>query len=203
MRDRVMYRNLSLVTAPEAEPVSLADAKVHLRVTTGDEDSLIDALIHAARELLDGRDGWLNRTLVTQTWDYTLDAFPVEDWIPLPLPPVQEVTAITYEDINGNLQTFGSSNYSLSADKEWAPRVLLAANASWPATWDEPEAVTIRMVNGYGDAAEDVPAPIRQAMLLLIGHWYENRETINIGNITSSLPFAVEALLTPYMVTAF
>lgn len=201
MRDRVIYRNLTLVAAPVAgDALSLEDAKHHLRVTWDDENARIEALIQAATAYLDGRDGILGRALMTQTWEYTVDAFPVCDAIELPLPPVQSITSITYRDVNGNPATFSASDYSLSDDKQWRPRILLAAGASWPGTDGEPEAVTIRAVHGYGDALESVPMPIRQAMLLLIGHWYVSREAVNIS---TELPLSAEALLAPYMLTTF
>ena len=203
MYQRVMHRQLNLVIIPSTEPLTVNEAKAHLRVENDTEDDYIAALIETARAHLDGRDGWLSRALMTQTWDYTLDAFPMEEWICLPLPPVQSITSITYKDVNGNAQTFNASNYSLSADKHWKPRVHLAATASWPGTWNAPEAVTIRTINGYGGTVEDVPAPIKQALLLLIGHWYENRETVTLDGVPQEMPLAVEALLEPYMVTAF
>lgn len=202
MYDRVMHGNLAIVTAPTTEPLLVAEAKDHLRVIVSDEDDYIEGLIQSARTYLDGRDGVLGRALITQTWDYTLDEFPARQWIPLPLPPIQSIVSIKYRDAAGTLQTFGASNYSLSADKQWRPRVILAAGASWPGTWGEPEAVVIQTTNGYGNAV-DVPIPLRQALLLILGHLYENREPVNIGNIVTPLPLSVDALLAPYMVTAF
>jgi uncharacterized phiE125 gp8 family phage protein len=203
MYDRLIRGSLALATAPVEEPLALEDAKHHLRVTWDDENERIEALIQAAREHIDGRDGWVGRALITQTWDYTLREFPVEDCIRLQLPPVQSIVSVKYRDVAGNLVTFGSTNYTLSSDHDWQPEVRLAYGASWPATRDDLDAVVIQTVNGYGLTAETVPQPIRQALLLLIGHFYQNREPVNIGNITTPLPYAVEALLQPYVITAF
>jgi len=194
--------SLELVTAPAVEPLSLVEARDHIRAsecTDGIEDAAIEGLIAAAREVLDGRDGYLGRQMITATWDLFLDEFPVVDFIRLPLPPIQSITSISYVDVDGNTQTFDASNYALSADKTWRPRVDLAYNSSWPGTRDIRDAVTIRFVAGYGLQAA-VPAPLRQAMLLLIGNWYENREHTVIGTIVSELPMGVNALLSPYRV---
>lgn len=195
MSQRMILGNLSLVSAPTEDPLTIGDAKHQSRVLHDVEDAKLEQLIEAATAHLDGRDGPLVRALMTQTWDYTLHCFPCERYISLPLAPVQSITSITYKDTNGQDQTFAGSNYTLSADKDWQPRVNLAPLASWPATWNEPDAVKIRAVYGY----TLVPMPIRQAILLLAAHWYENREPVNVGNITSELPFGVYALLAPYM----
>jgi len=197
----LIYRNLSLITAP-GHPLTVVEAKEHLRVTWSEEDERIESLIAAAMAYLDGRDGILGRALAPQTWEYTLDRFPVCSWIGLPLPPVQSITSITYRDASGAPVVWGAGNYSLGADKHWCPRIIRAPGVSWPGTWSEPEAVTIRAVHGYESPA-DVPEPLRQAMLLLIGHWFANREVVLTGTISKEIEFAVEALCAPYMITAF
>src|ERR671919_706510 len=116
--ERLEYRNLRLVMAPQDSPLSVADAKDQMRVTLDSEDAYIATLIQAATGYLDGRDGVLGRALMTQTWEYVLDAFPLHDWIWLPLPPIQSVTSITYRDTSGNVQIFAAANYSLSADTQ-------------------------------------------------------------------------------------
>jgi uncharacterized phiE125 gp8 family phage protein len=200
--DRLIWRNLTPITAPADHPMTLAEAKEHLRVTWSEEDDRIDSLTQAAIAYLDGRDGILGRALAPQTWEYTLERFPVCAWIDLPLPPVQSITSVIYKDVNGSPQTWGGSNYSLGADKQWRPRIIRAPSVSWPATWGEPEAVTIRAVHGYASGA-DVPEPIRQALLLLIGHWYSSREAVAIGTISKDIEFAVGALVAPYQLTSF
>jgi len=195
-----MSASLELVTAPAVEPVSLQEARDHLRAiedTAGTEDAVIAGLIKRARELFDGRDGFLGRQLITATWDLTIDEFPIGDFIDLPLAPVQSITSITYIDTSGNEQTLDSGVYSLSKDLTNQPRVWLTYTGEWPDTRDIQEAVTIRFVAGYGLQA-DVPEPIRAAILLMIGHGYENREPVNIGNIVTTIPMTVDALIWPY-----
>ena len=208
--------SLTLVTAPAVEPLTEAEVWDHLRVTlTGSpavpaDQTLISMLIQAARETIDGRDGWLGRSLVTQTWDLTLHDFPRADSIRLPLPPVQSITSVKYIDTDGVEQTFAASKYSLSADTHWRARVDLGFDESWPGTRCVPDAVTVRFVAGYSatsdsppDLRANVPRPIRQALLLMIGHLYEHREAVSAGVSMSEMPMAVESLLTPYRVTSF
>lgn len=185
--------SLTLVTAPTVEPVTLAEAKTHLRVDGTDDDTLISALITAAREHVDGRDGWLGRALCTQTWDCHYDTFPDDGLLYLPLAPVQSVTSVKYIDPDGVQQTFSSDNYALGADLDWSPRVILGWDKSWPSIRAVPEAVTVRVVAGYAS----VPRPICQALLLLIGHWHEHREAVMEGTFRE-VPTTVSALLTPY-----
>lgn len=193
--------SLELYAAPAVEPISLQEAKDHLRSiveSEGIEDSLIEALISAAREHVDGRDGILGRQLITATWDLTLDEFPACDWIPLPLAPVQSIASITYLDADGVSQTFSASNYALSADKNVSPRVDLAYNASWPGTRNVRDAVTVRFVAGYGNGQASIPYRIRAAMLLLVSHLYNNREAVVVGANAVELPMGVDTLLAPY-----
>ena len=184
---------MTRVTAPTIEPVTLQEVKDHLRVDGTDDDALISALITAAREHVDGRDGWLGRALCTQTWDCHYDVFPDDGLLYLPVAPVQSVTSVKYVDPDGAQQTFSSANYALGADLDWSPRVILGWDKSWPSIRAVPEAVTVRVVAGYAS----VPRPICQALLLLIGHWHEHREAVMEGTFRE-VPTTVSALLTPY-----
>lgn len=162
---------LKIITAPTAEPVTLAEAKAHLRVTHDDEDALIGTLIVAARQALDGKDGILGRALVTQSWVMTLDAFP-SGRITIPLPPLQQIDGVEYKDPAGVWQVVPDTDYQLDIDSE--PGVLAPVTV-WPETADVMGAVRILFTAGYGDA-EDVPAGLKAAMLLHIGDLFANRE---------------------------
>lgn len=185
---------LLLNAAPSVEPVTTAEAKTHLRVEDTDSDTLIGALITAAREQAEHETG---RALMAQTWDMLLDDFPSDSAIALVKPPVSAITHIKYYDAAGVLQTFAATDYSLDASG-LLQRALLGYDKSWPSVRAQQNAVQIRIVCGYANAAT-VPGAIKQWMLLNIGHWFENRESVNIGNITSRLPF-VDGLLDPYRV---
>lgn len=186
--------SLTLATAPSGEPISTATAKAHLRVDTTADDTLIGSLITAARLRIDGRDGFLGRALLTQTWDLWLDAFPGCE-IRLPLAPAQSVTHVKYTDTDGVLQTLDTALWQLDT-KSTVARLLPAYNEVWPSTRAVPNAVNIRFVAGYG-AASDVPQAIIQHLLLVIGHWYENRGAAGAG-----IPAAIDAMVMPYRVWA-
>lgn len=184
---------LTLVDVPSTEPVTLAEAKSHLRVTGADDDTLITALIVGARQ---ATENFTHRALITQTWDLTLDAFPDEITVPLPL--LQSVTSISYIDGNGASQTLASTEYTVDAKSE-PGRIVPAYGKSWPVIRNIINAVTVRFVAGHADAAA-VPQAIKQALLLQIGHLYEHRESVNIGSSVTELPMASEYLLWPYRV---
>ena len=187
---------LTLVTAPAVEPLTLAEAKGHLRVTTTDEDALITALIVAAREYA---ETFTRRALITQTWDLTLDSFPSE--IVMPMPALQSVTSITYIDVDGASQTLPTTEYTV--DIKSAPgRIVEAYGKAWPTTRPVINAVTVRFVAGYG-LAVSVPKSIVQGMLMHIGHMFANRESVNIGNISSEVPMTTEYLYMPHRVYRF
>jgi uncharacterized phiE125 gp8 family phage protein len=197
---------LKLILAPDSEPITLVEARLHLRLdATGSpashpDDSLVTSLIKAARQHIDGKDGLLSRALITQTWELQLDVFPTSE-IRLPLPPLQSVSSVKYDDIAGVEQTVATADYVVDTvtPPGW---VIPVTGKSWPATLETPNAVRVRYLAGYGNASA-VPEPIKAAMKLLIGHWYENREEVNVGNIVTSLPMAAEALLSPYIFWTF
>lgn len=187
-----------VIDPPAGAPVSLAEAKTHLRVDYTEDDTLIQSLIDAATARLDGPQGGLGRSLITQTLELRSWCFGVGS-IELPYPPVIAVSSIKYDDTDGAEQTVDTSIYRTVGIGTYRPRVLLAYNKSWPtARWDA-EAVRIKYTAGYGAAGSDVPAPIRQAVLLHVGTLYAQRETFVIGQTVAPLP-AAEALLAPFRI---
>lgn len=183
---------LQRITAPASEPVTISEAKAHLRVDDSNSDSLITGLITAARLQAEHATG---RALMAQTWDVWLDGFSGPE-IEIPLPPLQSITSIKYIDGAGVQQTLAGTEYS--ADTSGINgRVLLGYGKSWPATRAQSNAVVIRFVAGYADAAS-VPQCVKQWMLLQIAHWFENREAASDGKL-EPLPF-VGGLLDPVRV---
>jgi len=183
-----------LVTAPAEEPVLLSEAKAHLRVDGGDEDTLITSLIVAARVQAETLTG---RALITQTWDWYADSFP-DCTIVLPLPMLQSVTHIKYNDSAGDLQTLSTALYQVDATSPCG-RVMPAFGQTWPVTREQFNAVNIRFVAGYG-AASAVPQTIKQWMLLKIAELFEQREASQ-ERPAVGLSF-VDRLLDPYKVYA-
>lgn len=189
---------LKLITAPAAEPVSASEAKSHLRVDTTADDTYIGTLITVARQNVESH---LRRSLINQTWEVVLDAFPA-GVIRLPKPPLASVTSIKYTDDEGNESTYSSANYVVDTDTE-PGRVVLKSGQTWPAvTLAAANGVRVRYVAGYGAAGSNVPQAIRQAILLVIGSLYENREDVLVAQGVSIgvLPFGVVALLAPYRI---
>jgi uncharacterized phiE125 gp8 family phage protein len=163
---------LKLITAATTYPITLADAKLHCRVDTNADDALINALITAATELAEQKTG---RALMTQTWELTLDAFP--EAFELTRVPVQSITSLKYYDTAGVQQTLSNALYSLdSADEFGYAYVVPVYNGAWPTSRDQINAVALRFVAGYTDAAA-VPEGIKQWIRLMVSTMYENRET--------------------------
>lgn len=179
----------SIVSAPTTAPVSLAEAKLHLRVDASDDDTLIAAIVDAATVYC---ENIARRSFVTQTIDVAYDAWPSADGFYLPRIPVQSVTSITYTDEDGSASTVSSNDYIVDT---YNGRIALKASATWPSvTLQKINGVVIRYVAGYG-AANDVPEQIKQAIKLVIGDWYEVRENMITGTITSTVDFGVRALI--------
>lgn len=162
--------NITRITAPATTPISLAEAKAHLRETTADNDAIITALIDAVTSYYDAWSGVMGRALINQTWEVTLDAFP-DGPIRLPLGPVQSLTSITYNDTAGALQTVSAANYYLDT-RSLDGWVVPKSDFDWPETLDAVNTVFVRYVAGFGAASTDVPAAVRQAMLIRLGTLY-------------------------------
>lgn len=190
---------LKLITAPTEEPVSLDEAKAQLRVDGADEDNFITSLIKVAREYC---EGFQNRAYVTQTWDLWLDTWPDKEFIKIPLSPLQLVASVKYYDTENTEHTMDTADYFVD-DKNEPGRVVLAYNKSWPSTTLRPaNGVVIRFTVGYPagggeppDLSANIPKKVKQAMLLLVGHWYENREAALMGKISHEIGLSVHALL--------
>jgi uncharacterized phiE125 gp8 family phage protein len=180
--------------APEDTPVSLLEAKAHCRVDYDDDDTLIAALIDAATAHVDGWTGVLGRALVTQSWRQDFHCFGCR--MRLPLRPAGSITEIAYYDRDNIQQTLSADVYQLLTDAS-GPFVSPQPGQVWPGSYGRADAVSVTFVAGYGDA-DAVPAAIKAAILLIIGHLYENREATVVGVSAQTLPMAVDALLAPY-----
>jgi len=189
---------ITRISGPASPLLMIAEAKDHLRVDFDEDDALIYAYIQAATDMVDAEWGELGRALVTQRWQLTMPAFPASGVIILPIPPVQQVTGITYYDADNAHQTLAVDTYRLTVNGDDA-RLDKAAGAVWPATYDRVDAVAVQYDAGYGDAASDVPEGIRLAVRLMVGHWYENRAAVTERSM-SALPLGIRAILNKYRV---
>lgn len=258
--------SLIVVTPPSAEPVSLEEAKAHLKVDHTDEDDFITTVITAALEYC---EGFQARAYISQTLELTLDQFPSESSFKVPRPPLQSVASITYTDTDGTAAVMAATDYLVDTRSQ-PGRVALGYSKSWPSVTLQPvNGVVVRLTAGYatpftadpdtdtltvygrtyangdmvrlhnsggalpaglsmntdyyvvnaagsavqlaasaGGAAVGitgagtgthffgvVPAKVRQAMKLLIGHWYEHREGVLTGTISKQIELSVHALL--------
>lgn len=198
-----MRYGLSVYAAPSNLPVLLGEVKNYIRVNDDvtEDDALIVGLMQSATKLA---ESYLNRHLITQTLDLTLDCFPSSDYgvIYLPKAPVQSITSITYVDDNGATQTWGASNYLLDSKQEPA-RLTTAYNISYPSIREQLNSVTIRHVVGYGANPSDVPENIRVAIMLLVGEMYNSRQESVYGVSVSQVSITADRLLSPYRLQRF
>jgi uncharacterized phiE125 gp8 family phage protein len=186
-----MFSLSSVIAANVPEPLTKEEVKLNLRVTHDEDDALIRSLIVAAREYV---ELWTDRALVPTTVTMKLDKFPGWDdgyTILLPKSPVTAFTSITYYDENDTSGTLASTEYQADIASEPA-RVIPVATVTWPVTYERLHAVTLTYAAGYATPAT-VPERIKQAMHILIAHWYSNREPV--GNAGSEIAFSLKALL--------
>lgn len=184
---------LKLISPPTEEPVTLADLKLQCRIDGTDEDALLATFISAARRKAEGE---LRRVLITSTWEQAFDDFP-EAEVRLDGCPLQSVTSITYLDAQGVERAVDQSLYLVDTFQE--PSFVIPASP-WPATAASVNAVRVRLVAGYG-AAADVPADIRAWILLTAAYLYEQREAMDLTGRTTALPGNwLGGLLDPYRV---
>lgn len=191
-RGNLRYRSLRRITEPVVEPISLSEAKSHLRVDPDfdADDQYIMALISTARHHV---ETVCDRTLIRSQWQMKLDAFPSWD-IELPRPPITTGDiVVTYIPSDGVYQPVPFTNFR--EDRDATPAVIRPLwNRTWPPTRGAENDVVITYWAGYGEDGRSVPAPARHAMLMLIGSWFTNREAVAQGAL-NPVPMAVDMLL--------
>lgn len=192
------------VAPPAAELITLVQAREHLKLETEGsppthpDDDLVTVLITVAREAAENYTG-----LVIAQRDFTvvLDEFPAYT-IDMQLWPVTAVGSVIYTDQNDATQTVSAANYEL--DNHTRPASIVSPVEAWPATKVTPNAVIATVTAGFTDGHSPDPYPcpkaIIQAMLLTIGHLYENRQSV-VGTQRYELPLGVQSLLTPYRIS--
>jgi uncharacterized phiE125 gp8 family phage protein len=190
---------LTKITDATIEPVTVSEAKSHLRIDAATEDAYLASLITAARVDAENR---MQRTLIDTTYRVTLDRFPAE--IELPKPPTLVVVDVRYTDPDGIEQVMDAADYFLDNVREpgW---LVPAVGDEWPQTREQINAVRVTYRAGYRASGTDaekraaVPMPIRQWILLAVGRMYEFREAAVQGQPVHSMEFA-DRLLDTYRV---
>jgi uncharacterized phiE125 gp8 family phage protein len=184
-----------LLTPPAIEPVPLADMKLFLRVAHDDDDDVIAALIAAARVHVEAQT---RRALIAQTWRLVRDVWPASGRLPILPVPLNEITAIRVFDADGAPLLLDPEDFAI--DRVSAPAVLAFARGAPRAPGKLAGGIEIDIAAGYGDEAERVPAPLRQAIRMLVAHWYENRGVIAASGEVASMPASVSSLIAPFRV---
>lgn len=210
--------------SPTAPALTRAEAKLHLRVDFDDNDSLIDALVDAATQQA---EAYCCAAITARDYLMTLSAFPRvsagqsgpdPDWheypsrfghsgrpsrfpwaLQFPVWPVVSVSSVQYLDTAGTLQTLSSSVYAQALDRR-PPYIVPLPNQVWPVTYAQPDAVRVRFRAGMAEANGGIPAAVKAAICLILGHLYENREDVagGMGGTPGEIPMGSRYLLNPY-----
>lgn len=179
-----------LLSGPAIEPVSLQEAKNWLWVEGDGEDMLIQALITSARLIVEARTAEM---LITQSWRCILDAWPISAFVDFPLKPVQSIDEIRTRAQNGGVLVVSSDTYFLEPGTRQS---RLHFRQPPPSPGQAISGIEIDLTVGFGNTDVSVPAPIRQAILLLVARWYENRG--DASDDVQTPPREVVALLSPW-----
>lgn len=188
--------NLVLKTPPAIEPLEVQEIKTFLRlddVTDTSEDGYLSAIITAAREYC---EAFQNRAYITQTWQMSFDYWPSRV-IELPRGNLQTIDAVTYRNSAGIETTLTETEQYVVSTRGVSGRLSPPYAQHWPSFVPFPlDAVVIAFTCGHGDTVESVPQKAKQAIKLLVSHWYENRTPLSdTGKAPGEIAFAVSALL--------
>ena len=186
--------SLVMTSGPALEPVGLAEAKAHLRVDGAAEDSLIQSLVITSRLHIEAA---LGLALVTQSWSWFLDRWPKSGRLVLPLRPVVALASVRLWNDDGGSVSLDPAGFLLDGHG-MPPRLAALSTAGLGQPRRALNGVEIAFTAGFGPAPADVPETIRHALLLLVAHWYENREPVEIGASASAVPAMVSELLQPF-----
>ena len=187
-------KTYQVITPASTYPVSLTEAKSHLKVDTTADDTYITSIIKAATQL---SEEYTNRFFIDTVIDQTCSDFAQLQT--LFKSKVSAVAHVKYYDSDNSLQTLSATVYDTQLNYE-PSQIQLAENQSFPTITKRNDAVVARYTVGYGSAASDVPEIIKQAILLTIGNFYQNRNSVVIGRIATELPMNVKWLLDTYKV---
>lgn len=183
-----------LIDPPAIEPVTLAEAKAHLRLTGSDDDDYVAAMITAARLHVESAT---RRLLIDQTWRFYRDDWPPGGRLDLPIAPVTAITAVTVYDDAGEPTVLAPGSWLLDAA---AVPARLVFTAPRPEPGRPINGIEIDVVAGYGASGLAVPQPLRLAIMTLVARWYEDREGLAYGIVPSRVAGAFEALVAPFRV---
>ena len=161
---------LKLITDAATEPVTQSEASLFMRYTGTLQNDVIDSLIISATRYV---QNWCSTQLVNATFDYYADSFC--DEIDLPIGPISSITSVKYQDSDDVEQTLATTVYGSDLISP-VNKIFLKANQSWPTTLEEPNAVVIRLVSGYGSTATSVPDHYKTVIKMVVSDMFEHRE---------------------------
>lgn len=195
-----MY-GVNVTTPTSGKVINTADLAKHCSIATADSshDDYLDALLVAAVELFEQSTGC---HLLSRTSDYYVDRLPSDDRerIFFPHYPVTSIGDLQYKTSAGT-STYTTGNLVRSTYRNPAS-LGVVEGASWPDPLDEPDSVTIKdVVTGYG-TGDQVPQALRQSLLMLVSHWFENRESAVIGTSAAETPMATKVIWEAYRIHA-
>jgi uncharacterized phiE125 gp8 family phage protein len=185
--------SLVMTTPPALEPVTVAEAKAHLRVDGDAEDILIGSLVLTSRLHIEAA---LGLALITQSWTLALDRWPRGNHIDLPMTPLQSVDDVRVVNGAGIAMIIPAESYLV--DLASRPGRLVWNNTIPPIPGLPANGIEIDFTAGFGATADSVPAPLKHAILMLTAHWYEHRDPDDIGTSAAQVPAAVSDLIQPF-----
>lgn len=183
--------SLVRLTPPTTEPLSLVDAKLFLRVDTDADDTLIAALIGAARAHVETRTG---TAIGAQSWRMIRDGWPLAPLVQAPIHPLRSIEAVRIYAADGTATTLSPAGFAII---DGGAAILVPAAAPWPGR--SHGGIEIDVTVGYGTGGQSLPEPLMQAIRLILAHWYDNRVPVS-DTATREVPHSVEALLAPWRV---
>ena len=185
---------LQLRTGPASEPVSLADTKSFLRIDGADDDILVSSLITAARIYIETTTA---KILLLQNWSLFKDKWPSSGVLHLPLSPVQSIDEVRLYNLDESHSVLDVSEYAKDLIST-QPRIKLLSQHLSQSPSAPLNHIEVQFTAGFGAAESDVPADLRQALLMLAAHWYEQREPVGFGSSFNEIPLSISAVLEKY-----
>lgn len=184
---------LVLTSGPLVEPVTVSEAKAHLRIDASSEDVLLASLLLTSRLHIEAA---LGLALINQTWMLVLDRWPADGTVEIPIAPLQAISVVRVRDAAGAATAIAPTSYLIDIASK-PPRLVWNAIAP-PAPGRFANGIEIDVSVGFGATAASVPAPLKHAILMLTAHWYEHRDPVEIGSPAARIPDAVSDLIQPF-----
>lgn len=184
---------LVLTSGPASEPVTVQEAKAHLRIDGTAEDVLIASLILTSRLHIEAA---LDLALINQGWTLRLDQWPGSTMVEIPMSPLQAIAAVRVKTASGVAAAVPATSYLIDIASK--PPRLVWNNAVPPQPGLAAGGIEIDFTAGFGTAPSSVPAPLKHAVLLLVAHWYEHRDAVEIGAASARIPEVVSDLIQPF-----